>query len=144
MEPFGIENPLPNLGFFGKNNMASGIFAFPKGKEKDLKIQRVPSEILIKHFELLMVCRDLRQRGGCGPGVKLNIPRDLIRCVPSRIRRAREYSPAPMMKPGRKIEAGRAKETTLKNYYEDTRCLIGINIEPAQSDYHAPPMGDDK
>ena len=56
----------------------------------------------------------------------------------------RERSLSAIMMPGRKIETRRATATTLKNYYEDTRYLIGTNIEPAQSDYHAPPRATTK
>ena len=60
----------------------------------------------------------------------------------SRPMMVRERSRSAIMMPGRKIEAGKAKETTLKNYYEDTRYLIGINIESSQSDYQASEAGD--
>ena len=56
----------------------------------------------------------------------------------------RERSRSAIMMPGRKIETRRATATTPKNYYEDTRYLIGTNIEPAQSDYHAPPRATTK
>ncbi len=134
--------PSQNLGHFGKKDIGKWHFASFQRYEKDLKFQRVPSEILIKSFESLMVCRDHKRR--LLAMVKLTFHRRkrrrcrLIRQAPIPATYWRENVQDPGEDPARK-RAKRATDNVPEKTTTRYKVLIGINIEPAQSDYHAPP-----